>query len=70
MHKTESPKEMLVKDNLHELKLEEISSLGLFLLNFAMPHFILALPFIILSGLFLSSVFSNTFLFVDPGNSS
>lgn len=70
MHKTGSPKEMLLKDNLRELKLQEISSLGLFLLNFAIPYFILAVPFIILSDLFLSSVFSNTFLFVDPNNSS
>lgn len=70
MHKTGSPKEMLLKDNLRELKLQEIYSLGLFLLSFAIPYFILAVLFIILSGLFLSSVFSNTFLFVDPDNSS
>lgn len=69
MHRIVSLKEMLLKDNLHELKLQEINSLGLFLLNCAILYFILAVTFIILPGLFLSSVFSNTFLFIDPDNS-
>lgn len=69
MREMGSPKEMSLKDNLHGLKLEEIYSLGLFLLNCSMQYFILAAPLVILSGLFLSSVFSNTSLFIDPDNS-
>lgn len=60
----------VIRKYFTQAKLQEIYSLGLFLLNCSIQCFIIAPPLVILFGLFLSCVFSDIFLLVDPNNSS